>query len=122
MAPAAAPDRGQRCARHFNDKVSVTGDPTRAGHAYATWLRFTHPAGERNNENPDFALVRVRGYPMFSRTTDGGATWSTPVPMRESSTYLQGNQIAVGPDGTLYDVAANLFTGAVAGGRSPTWP
>jgi hypothetical protein len=99
-----------------NDKVSVTGDPTRAGHAYATWLRFTHPAGERNNENPDFVSRASRGYPMFSRTTDGGATWSTAVPMRQSNTYLQGNQIAVGPDGTLYDVAANLFTGAVAGG------
>ena len=27
-----------------NDKVSVTGDLTRPGYAYATWLRFTHPA------------------------------------------------------------------------------
>jgi hypothetical protein len=32
--------------------------------------------------------------------------------MRESNTYFQGNQIAVAPDGTLYNVAANLFTGA----------
>src|SRR5512132_3287201 len=45
---------------------------------------------------------------------NGGATWSRPVPMRQSNTYFQGNQIAVGPDGTLYNVAANLFTGAVA--------
>ena len=50
---------------------------------------------------------------MISRTTNGGATWSTPVPMRNSNTYFQGNQIAVGPDGTLYNVTANLFTGAV---------
>jgi len=49
---------------------------------------------------------------MFSRTTDGGATWSTPVPMRRSNAYFQGNQIAVGPDGTLYNVTATLFTGA----------
>jgi hypothetical protein len=32
--------------------------------------------------------------------------------MRESNAYFQGNQIAVGPDGTLYDVTAVLFTGA----------
>jgi hypothetical protein len=32
--------------------------------------------------------------------------------MREANTYFQGNQIAVAPDGTLYNVAANLFTGA----------
>jgi hypothetical protein len=34
--------------------------------------------------------------------------------MRQSNTYFQGNQIAVGPDGTLYNVTANLFRGAVA--------
>jgi hypothetical protein len=49
---------------------------------------------------------------MISRTTDGGRTWSRPVPMRESNAYYQGNQIAVAPDGTLYDVTAVLFTGA----------
>ena len=48
---------------------------------------------------------------MFSRTTDGGLTWSTPVPMRKSNAYFQGNQIAVLPDGTLLNVAAVLFRG-----------
>jgi hypothetical protein len=95
-----------------NDKVSITGDPTRAGYAYATWLRFTHPAGGRQSENADFHSFAFRGQPMISRTTDGGQTWSEPEPMRESNTYFQGNQIAVAPDGTLYNVAANLFTGA----------
>jgi hypothetical protein len=97
-----------------NDKVSVTGDPTRAGFAYATWLHFTHPAEERDSFIADFHSFAFRGNPMISRTTNGGATWSRPVPMRQSNTYFQGNQIAVGPDGTLYNVAANLFTGAVA--------
>jgi hypothetical protein len=96
----------------FNDKVSITGDPTRPGYAYATWLRFTHPAGGRQSENADFRSFAFRGQPMISRTTDGGQTWSEPEPMRESNTYFQGNQIAVAPDGTLYNVAANLFTGA----------
>jgi hypothetical protein len=98
----------------FNDKVSITGDPTRAGYAYATWLRFRHPADGRNDPTADFHSFAFRGDPMFSRTTDGGQTWSTPVQMRRSNTFLQGNQIAVGPDGTLYNVAGNLFTGAVA--------
>jgi hypothetical protein len=103
-------DRGDRFV--FNDKVSITGDPTRVGHAYATWLRFTHPADERNTPIADFHSFAFRGNPMISRTTDGGETWSRPEPMRQSNTFFQGNQIAVGPDGTLYNVTANLFTGA----------
>jgi hypothetical protein len=101
-----------------NDKVSITGDPTRAGHAYATWNRFSHPADARNVENADFHSFAFRGEPMISRTTDAGAHWSTPKPMRRSNTFFQGNQIAVGPDGTLYNVTANLFRGALAGGNA----
>jgi hypothetical protein len=109
-------DRGDRFIS--NDKVSVTGDPTRAGYAYATWLRFTHPSEGQDNPEADFHSFAFRGNPMISRTTNGGATWSTPVPMRQSNTYFQGNQIAVGPNGTLYNVTANLFTGAVAGEKA----
>ena len=96
----------------FNDKVSITGDPTRAGYAYATWIRGDYPPGQRQSQVADFASFAYRGQPMFSRTTDGGQTWSRPVPMRKSNAYFQGNQIAVGPDGTLYNVTAVLFTGA----------
>jgi hypothetical protein len=103
-------DRGDRFI--FNDKVSITGDPTRAGYAYATWLRGTFPNEARQSPIADFHSFAFRGMPMFSRTTDGGKTWSTPRPMRRSNAYMQGNQIAVGPDGTLYNVTAVLFTGA----------
>jgi hypothetical protein len=96
----------------FNDKVSITGDPTRAGYAYATWLRGAYPNNGRQSENADIHSFAFRGLPMISRTTNGGATWSTAEPMRRSNLFMQGNQIAVAPDGTLYDVGAVLFTGA----------
>lgn len=96
----------------FNDKVSITGDPTRAGYAYATWLRGDYPPGQRQSAVADFHSFAYRGQSMISRTTDGGETWSKPEPMRRSNAFFQGNQIAVGPDGTLYNVVANLFTGA----------
>ena len=96
----------------FNDKISITGDPTRAGYAYATWLRGDFPNGGKQSQVADFHSFAFRGTPMISRTTDGGATWSTAEPMRRSNFYMQGNQIAVAPDGTLYNVGAVLFTGA----------
>ena len=51
---------------------------------------------------------------MFSKTTDGGATWSTPISMSNANLYMQGNQIVVQPDGTLVDIGAVLFRGSGA--------
>jgi photosystem II stability/assembly factor-like uncharacterized protein len=95
----------------FNDKQSITADPLHAGRAYATWIQGNLPG-----ENISFAKLThafsYRGAPMFSRTTDGGQTWSAPRPMTNANVYAQGNQIAVLPDGTLVDVMAILFKGA----------
>jgi hypothetical protein len=95
---------------NFNDKESITGDWTRAGYAYATWIRGAFP-GENRSFN-SFVSFAYRGQPMFSRTTDGGQTWSTPRRMTNQNIYAQGNQIVVLPDGTLVNVFAALFKGA----------
>jgi hypothetical protein len=96
----------------FNDKQSITGDPNQAGHAYATWIRGNLPGWDNISIVGAGHSFAYRGLPMFSKTIDGGATWSTPVPMVNANVYAQGNQIAVLPDGTLVDIMAILFKGS----------
>ena len=77
----------------FNDKESITADPTDSRFVYAIWDRLRH---------------NVNGPTLFTRTTDGGLTWE---PVRTiytppSSGQTIGNVIRVLPDGTL----VNLFT------------
>jgi hypothetical protein len=101
----------ERTAFHFNDKESITADPTNASNVYAVWDRSRFPS-----ENADFNALHsfaFRGPAMFSRTTDGGTTWSAPrnVMPSNANLFTIGNQIAVLPDGTLVDVF-ELFHGS----------
>jgi hypothetical protein len=97
---------------NFNDKESITGDWTRENRAYAVWIRGAIPGDSRSERSLQRSFA-FRGQPVFSRTTDGGDTWSRPISMaRNQNVYAQGNQIAVLPDGTLVNVFAILFKGA----------
>ncbi len=105
----------ERSAFHFNDKESITADP-KASYAYAVWDRSRFPS-----ENADFNALRsaaFRGPAMFSRTTDGGATWSAPrnIMPTNANLFTIGNQVAVLPDGSLVDVF-ELINGS---GRQPS--
>ena len=72
----------------FNDKESITADPTNGNLAYAVWDRLL-PSGN--------------GPSWLARTTDGGATWEPARMVHNPGTNAQtiNNQIAVLPDGTL---------------------
>jgi hypothetical protein len=97
---------------NFNDKESITADWTQADSAYAVWIRGSIPGDSRSERSLQRSFA-FRGQPMFSRTTDGGQTWSTPISMTgNQNVYAQGNQIAVLPDGTLVNVFAILFKGS----------
>jgi len=89
---------------NFNDKESITADPLTAGTAYAVWDRSRFPSDNANpNSGHSFAF---RGDAMFSKTINGGLTWSTParVMPNNNNMFTIGNQVVVEPDGTLIDV------------------
>jgi len=81
----------------FHDKeyiaVDASGNPY-DGNVYVTWTRFEY-------SSPIY----------FSRSTDGGASYSTPVPISDYSSN-QGSIPAVGPNGELYVVWYNYNTSA----------
>lgn len=81
----------------FEDKpyiVAATAGP-HAGDLYIGWTQFTLTTTEL----------------LFSRSTDGGASWSNPIKLnsvsglpRDDNGALEGFDGAVAPDGTLYAI------------------
>jgi hypothetical protein len=51
----------------FNEKASITADPNTAGTAYMVWSRFQF-----------LSEPHLKVPVMFSKTTNGGSTWSAP--------------------------------------------
>jgi hypothetical protein len=88
------------------EREVVTADPKRPGHAYVVWW-------ER-----DPSAEFVGSTHAFSRTTDGGATWSPPVTIDTAppGSLDQSAEILVLPNGSLLALFARLEivgTGAV---------
>src|SRR5215218_11163144 len=80
----------------FNDKNSITADPNDSRYVYAVWDRLARTG-------------RVaRGLTLFTRTTNGGASWEKARVIYDPGAFAQtlGNQIAVRPQGELI----NIFT------------
>jgi hypothetical protein len=87
----------------FNDKESITADPIHAGTAYVVWDRLKAPS-----HSPDAALRAhaFRGPSWFSKTTDGGKTWTGTRAIFDPGQNSQtiGNVVVVDPrTGVLYD-------------------
>ena len=80
----------------FNDKMAITADPARAGHAWIVWTR--------GREGPEFVSGDVR----ISETHDGGRTWSPShvilETLPEPDRYPWGATLRVLPGGRLLAV------------------
>jgi hypothetical protein len=79
----------------FSDKEAITADSTDSHFVYAVWDRLT---------------ADNRGAAMFSRTTDGGATWEPARAIYDPGVDNQtiGNEIVVMQDGTLLDLFVEI--------------
>jgi BNR repeat-like domain len=101
----------------FNDKESVTADPTHPGVAYAVWDRLVAPPASF----PGFIHERAYfGQTFFSKTTDYGQHWSTPniIVGLASQDQTIGNQIVINrQNGALYDFFNLIQNASNRGGQ-----
>ncbi len=109
----------------FNDKESITADPTNANNVYAVWDRSRFPsdrAGVTAQMNAASTPGRQRSPNQFHesviRSTDHGATWSKVIDIStdgsiavrdpDTGAFVRSGaglpDIAVAPNGTLYAV------------------
>jgi hypothetical protein len=75
------------------DKPTITADPVHAGTAYVVWSAYR--------------TVYLGNYPMMSKTTDFGVTWTQPlpIPVGQVTATTDGNLFLIDPrSGVLYDV------------------
>jgi BNR repeat-like domain len=91
-------------AEAFNDKNSMTADPTDSRFVYAIWDRVS-------GDTPETQI----GPTYFTRSTDGGATWEQARLIHDPGPGNQtiGNVVAVLPDGTLINMFTEFKNGAV---------
>ena len=75
----------------FNDKESITADPTDSHFVYAVWDRLTTDG---------------HGAAMLARSIDGGTSWQPAVAIYDPGVNNQtlGNEIVGMPDGTILDL------------------
>lgn len=90
-------------AENGTDKNSTTADPVKAGTAYTVWDTLVSPT---DNPDDNIHAQAFTGPAFFSKTTDGGKTWSNATVMINTGNRQQtiGNIIVVDPKSdTLYD-------------------
>lgn len=96
--------------QNSTDKNSTTADPIHAGTAYTVWDTLVGPT-DQPDDNPHASAYTGPAY--FSKTTDGGRTWSPAQIIVNTNNRQQtiGNIIVVDPtNDTLYDFTDLLIS------------
>jgi hypothetical protein len=97
-------------ANVFNDKQSITADPTAANFVYAVWDRLVFPSSEAASVRSSFVTSAFRGPIWFARSTNGGVSWEPARQLYDPGQNDQtiANQIVVLPNGTLVNLFAEF--------------
>ena len=77
----------------FNDKEWIAADPKDSKRAYVTWTQFNYSA----KGNYISSLI------VYSKTTDGGETWSAPQQVTPNL-FNQGSVVYIDSDGNVHVV------------------
>jgi hypothetical protein len=96
----------------FNDKQSITADPTDSDFVYAVWDRL---------ENLGLGEFDFRGPGLFARSTDGGLSWEEAREVFDPGTSNQiiGAQIVVLPNGRLLNFFNQIINFLPDGSLNP---
>jgi hypothetical protein len=95
-------DNPRALGNNFNDKETLTADPTNANLVYATWQRIVAPS-EKSSAKAYENSASFNSDTWFARSTNGGESWETARSIYDPGQFQQtiGNQVEVLPDGTL---------------------
>lgn len=90
----------------FNDKQSITADPTDEDYVYAVWDRLVFPGSERASVQASFRTSSFSGPAWFARSKNAGESWEPARLIHDPGQHDQtiGNQIVVHPNGDLVDI------------------
>jgi hypothetical protein len=103
----------QKSFAHGDDKESILADQLHPGYAYAVWDRYSNQSPIYTDGHGQNA---GKGPAFFSRTTDGGKTWSDPQVIYGRDNGTLGNQLVELANGTLIDFFTNFVVHNVKGG------
>ena len=102
------------------DKESITADPHNPNLVYAAWDPSSSPGGSQHASDQGFFHAHsYKSQTFFSKSTDGGRTWSSPrrsTPIRPSRARSAASFASL-PDGTLLDGLVTYGNAAWKGGK-----